>query len=65
MKLVFERTFRRLFEMVRMGMVAATLSLIVYEMTGDELFAKVFLLLIALYHTRFNHMRDQKTQSTE
>lgn len=65
MRLVFERTFRRLFEMVRMGMVAATLSLIVYEMTGDELFAKVFLLLIALYHTRFNHMRDQKTQSTE
>lgn len=64
MKLVFERTFRRLFEMVRMGMVAATLSLIVYEMTGDELFAKVFLLLVALYHARFNYLRDKKSKST-
>lgn len=65
MRRIIERTVRRLPEMVWMGLIATALCLIVWEMTGDELFAKVFLLLVALYHARFNYLRDRKAERKE
>lgn len=62
MRRVLDRTFRRLPEFVIIGMVASALCLIVYELTGDETFARVLLLLIALYHVRFNYLRDKKAE---
>lgn len=65
MRHILERTIRRLPEMVWMGLIATALCLIVYELTGDETFARVLLLLMALYHVRFNHLRDRKAERKE
>lgn len=65
MRRVIERTIRRLPEMVWMGLIATALCLIVWEVTEDQLFAQLFLLLIALYHARFNYLRDRKAEHRE
>lgn len=48
-----------------MGLIATALCLIAYELTGDETFARVLLLLMALYHVRFNYLRDRKAERKE
>lgn len=65
MRRVSERIIRRLPEIVWMGLIATALCLIVYELTGDETFARVLLLLMALYHVRFNYLRDRKAERKE